>query len=96
MTTYLFLVVVLSFWKLCLGSEPVGLLIPSTNVPGLPSNASVFGAFSQALANASVLHFEVSKNTRCVEGTALNEAFQIKDRVHSFIGPVCEKGELTV
>nr|XP_022346077.1 atrial natriuretic peptide receptor 2-like [Crassostrea virginica] len=91
MTTYLFLVIALSFWKLCLGSEPVGLLIPSTNVPGLPSNASVFGAFSQALANASVLHFEVSKNTRCVEGTALNEAFQIKDRVHSFIGPVCEK-----
>lgn len=97
MPAFFVLFIVCSCLTLCSGSEPIGLLIPSTSsVPGLPLNATVFGAFSQALANVSgTLQFKVvSKNTNCEEGTALNEAFGIKDIVQSFIGPVCEKGEI--
>lgn len=96
MPAFFVLVIVCSCLTLCSGYVSIGLLIPSTSsVPGLPSNATVFGAFSQALANvSSTLEFKVSKNTNCEEGTALNEAFGIKDIVDSFIGPVCEKGEI--
>lgn len=94
MPAFFVLVIICSCLTLCSGSEPIGLLIPSTStVPGLPSEATVSGALSQALANVSgSLQFNVlSKNTNCDEGTALNEAFRIKDSVQSFIGPVCEK-----
>lgn len=97
MPAFFVLVIVCSCLTLCSGSEPIGLLIPSTStVPGLPSEATVSGALSQALANVSgSLQFNVLfKNTNCDEGTALNEAFGIKDSVQSFIGPVCEKGEI--
>lgn len=84
-----------SYLVLCTGIKNIGLLIPSTtSVTGIPSNASVFAAFSQALTNlSSVLHYQVSQDTKCSEGIALNETFSIKDRVDGFIGPVCEKGE---
>lgn len=97
MPAFFVLVIICSCLTLCSGSERIGLLIPSTStVPGLPSEATVSGALSQALANVSgSLQFNVlSKNTNCDEGTALNEAFRIKDSVQSFIGPVCEKGEI--
>ncbi|XP_061189735.1 atrial natriuretic peptide receptor 2-like [Saccostrea echinata] len=89
-----FVLFIASSLELCTvtGIVKIGLLIPTTTPSiGLPSNDTIFTAFDQALRNvSSVLHFQVSQDTKCSEATALNEAFKIKDNVDVLFGPICE------